>query len=139
MRRLEVEVVAWAIEVRGEEEDRIEAVLLAVRLRADEDGLLRDAVGCVRLLRVAVPEVVLGEGDAANFGYAHTVPTITSFGLVDPRLLEDVRAHCEVREPVAPGFARFAPMPPTSAARWKTSSASASSNSCAVSTMDVRS
>ena len=61
VRRLEVEVVARAVEVRGQQEDGVRAVLLAVRLRADEDRLLRDAVRRVRLLRVAVPEVVLPE------------------------------------------------------------------------------
>ena len=61
VRRLEVEVVARAVEVRRQQEDRVEAVLLAVGLRADEHRLLRDAVRRVRLLRVAVPEVVLVE------------------------------------------------------------------------------
>ena len=37
-------------------------------------------------------------------GYAHTVPTMTSFStLVDPAQLEHVRAHHQVRVPVAPG------------------------------------
>ncbi len=51
VRCLQVEVVARAVEVRGQQEDRVEAVLLAVRLRSDEDRLLRDAVRCNRLLR----------------------------------------------------------------------------------------
>src|SRR5439155_20805250 len=38
-----------------------------------------------------------------------------------------------------PGFARLAPMPPTSAARWTTSSGSASANSRAASSQEVRS
>ena len=38
------------------------------------------------------------------FGYAQTVPATTSLrDLVDPALLEHVRAHDEVRVPVAPG------------------------------------
>ena len=61
MRRLEIEVVARAVQVGREQEDRVHAVLLAVRLRPDEDRLLRDAVRGIRLLRVAVPEVVLAE------------------------------------------------------------------------------
>src|SRR5581483_8973513 len=61
VRRLEIEVVARAVEVRRQEIDRVEPVLLAVGLRADEHGLLRHAVRRVRLLGVAVPEVVLRE------------------------------------------------------------------------------
>ena len=85
VRRLEVEVVARSVEVGRQQEDRVEAVLLAVRLRADEHRLLRDAVGRVRLLGVAVPEVVLAERDGANFGYAQTVPTMTSFAVACSR------------------------------------------------------
>jgi len=63
VRALEIEIVARAIEIDGEQEDRIERVLLAVGLSADEKRLLGDAVGSVRLLRVAVPEVVFLERD----------------------------------------------------------------------------
>ena len=41
--------------------DDVEAVLLAVGLALDEQHLLGEAVRRVRLLRVAVPEVVLAE------------------------------------------------------------------------------
>jgi hypothetical protein len=123
VRRLEVEVVARAVQVRGEEEDRIEAVLFAVPLRADENRLLRDSVRCVRLLRVAVPERRLDERDRRELG-------VRADGADDDELRRLV-------DP--PGFARFAPIPPTSAARWYTSSALALSNICAVSGIDVRS
>src|SRR3989304_1280472 len=56
---LQVEVVSRAVEVRRKEEDAVQAVLLAICLSADENRLLRNPVGRVRLLRVAVPEVVL--------------------------------------------------------------------------------
>ena len=40
-----------------------------------------------------------------NFGYAQTVPTMTSFStLVQPALLQHVRAHHQVRVPVAAGI-----------------------------------
>ena len=58
---LEIEVVARAVEVRRQQVDGVQAVLLAVGLAADEHRLLRDAVRRVRLLRIAVPEVVLAE------------------------------------------------------------------------------
>ena len=63
MRRLKIEVVTRTIEIDGEQEDRIEPILLTVGLGADEERLLGDAVGSVRLLRVAVPEVVFLERD----------------------------------------------------------------------------
>ena len=56
-----VEVVARAVQVHGDEVDDVEAVLLAVRLALDEQHLLGQPVGRVRLLGVAVPEVVLVE------------------------------------------------------------------------------
>ena len=66
--RGEVEVVARAVEVDGEEVDAREAVLLPVALEHDEERLLGDAVGGVRLLGVAVPEVVLAERHRRELG-----------------------------------------------------------------------
>ncbi len=103
VRGLEVEVVPRPVQVRRQEEDCVQPVLLSVGLRADEDRLLRNAVRRVRLLRIAVPEIGPREnGMGANFGYAQTVPTMTSFErLVEACLLEHMRAHHEVRVPVA--------------------------------------
>ncbi len=56
-----VEVVARPVEVRRQQIDGAEPVLVAVGLRAVEHGLLGDAVRRVRLLREAVPELVLDE------------------------------------------------------------------------------
>ena len=50
-----------AVEIHRQQEDRIEAVLLPVRLRLHQQHLLGQAVRGVGLLRVAVPEVVLLE------------------------------------------------------------------------------
>ena len=97
-----VEVVARPVEVRGQQEDRVEAVLLAVGLRADEDRLLRHAVGRVRLLRVAIPEVLLVEGRGSELGIRADRPGDHDFPhAVQARLLEHVRAHEQVRVPVA--------------------------------------
>ena len=104
MRRLEVEVVAWPVEVRRQEEDRVEAVLLAIRLGAHEDCLLRDAVRRVRLLRVAVPEIVLAERHRCELRVrAHRSDDDELRRRVEARLLEDIRSHRDVREPVAAG------------------------------------
>src|SRR4029079_19761058 len=59
VRRLEVEVVARSVEVHREQIHGVEAVLFSVALRADEERFLRHAVRGGRLLRVAVPELVL--------------------------------------------------------------------------------
>ena len=84
--------------------DRVEAVLLAVRLAADEQRLLRDPVGSVRLLRVALPESVFLEGHGRVLGIrADGAGDHELSDLVDAALLEHVRAHDEVRVPVAPG------------------------------------
>ena len=56
-----IEVVAGPVEVHRDEVDDVEAVLLAVGLALDEQHLLGEAVRRVRLLGVAVPEVVLAE------------------------------------------------------------------------------
>ena len=98
---LEVEVVARPVEVRGQDVCGPKAVLLAVGLRAHEHRLLRDAVRRVRLLRVAVPEVVLGERHRRELRVrAHRAGHHHLADVVSPRELEDVRAHHQVRVPV---------------------------------------
>ena len=99
-----VEVVARPVEVRGEQVDGVHPVLLPVGLPADEDGLLGDAVRCVRLLRVAVPEVVLAERHGRELRIrADRAGDDDLLDAGEPRLLEHVRAHQQVRVPVAPG------------------------------------
>ena len=99
-----VEVVARAVEVRRQEVGRVQPVLLAVGLRAHEHRLLRDAVGRVRLLREAVPEVVLAERDGRELRVgADRAGDHELLDLVQPGLLEHVRAHHQVRVPVAAG------------------------------------
>ena len=91
VRRLEVEVVTRPVQIRRQQEDRIDPVLLAIRLRPDEKGLLRDAVRGVRLLRVAVPEVVLAERDGGELRVRANGPDDDELRRrVEPRLLEDI-------------------------------------------------
>jgi hypothetical protein len=105
VRRLEVEVVSRAVEVDRQQVDRVDAVLLAVRLRADEQRLLGDAVGRVRLLRVALPEVFLAERHGRELRVrAHRAEQDELGHPVQPRLLDHVRAHHQVRVPVAAGI-----------------------------------
>jgi hypothetical protein len=101
VRRPKVEVVARSVEVRGQQEDRVEPVLLAVALRADEDRLLRDAVRRVRLLGIAVPELVLVERHRRELRVgAHRSGDDDLGCLVQASLLEQVGAHHQVRVPV---------------------------------------
>ncbi len=55
MAGLEVEVVARSVEVHRQEEDAVETVLLAVRLKLDEERFLCHTVRRVRLLGISVP------------------------------------------------------------------------------------
>src|SRR5205823_2157952 len=89
-------------QVDRKEVDSIRAVLLAVRLRAHEQRLLRDSVRRVRLLRVAVPQLVLAERDRRELGVG--TDGAEEYRLRDALhtgLLEDVRPHHEIRVPVA--------------------------------------
>jgi hypothetical protein len=72
-----VELVARTEEVRRDEVGEALPVLGGVDLGVDEVRLLGDAVRRVGLLRVAVPERVLGERHRGELGYEHTVPTRT--------------------------------------------------------------
>ena len=76
---IEVEVVPGAEEIDRHHDGALHAVLTVVRVEHDEERLLRDPVGRVRLLRVAVPEFALLEGHRSELGYAQTVPTWTNF------------------------------------------------------------
>ena len=99
-----VEVVAGPVEVRGQEVRRAEPVLVPVGLRAHEHRLLGDAVGRVRLLGEAVPELVLAERHRCELGVrTDGADDDQLLDLVQPGLLEHVRPHHQVRVPVAAG------------------------------------
>src|SRR6185295_14725429 len=61
MRAGRIEVVTRAVQVRGQQEDRIEAVLLPVTLRLHQHHLLRQSVGRVGLFRITVPQILFAE------------------------------------------------------------------------------
>ena len=102
MRALEIEVVARPVEVHRQQVDRVQPVLGPVALRADEQRLLRDPVGSVRLLGVSVPEVFLAKGHRSELGIgADRSGDDELVHAGDPALLENVRPHEQVRVPVA--------------------------------------
>jgi hypothetical protein len=68
MRIGRVEIVAWAVEMRGQQKDCIETVLLAVCLGLNEEHLLRQTVWRVGFLRISIPEIVLFEWHGRELG-----------------------------------------------------------------------
>ena len=63
-----IEVVAGSVEVDGQEVHDVEAVLLPIGLALHEQHLLGEAVGGVRFLRVAGPDLVLPERHGRELG-----------------------------------------------------------------------
>ena len=97
MRGLGIEVVARAVEIHGQQIDRVEAVLGAVGLGLHEQLLLRDAVGRVRLLGIAGPEVVLAERHRRELRVrADRADRDELLEAGKPRVLHQERAHHQV-------------------------------------------
>lgn len=63
-----IEIITGAVEVYGQKEDGVEAVLLAVGLGLHQEHFFGQAVGGVGFLGVAVPEVFFFERDGGEFG-----------------------------------------------------------------------
>jgi hypothetical protein len=92
-----IEVVAGAVEVHGEQEDRVEPVLLAVGLRLHEEHLLGESVRRVRLLGIAVPEILLAKRHRSELGVrAHGADGDELGDAVQACLLDELRAHHQV-------------------------------------------
>ena len=99
MRRPRVEVVSRPVEIYGQQEDAVEAVLRPVGLRLDEQHLLGQAIGRVRLFRIAVPEIVLMKRDRRELGVGADRAHADEFlDAGKPRLLHQLGAHHEVVE-----------------------------------------
>ena len=94
---LQVEVVAWAVEVHRQQEDGVEAVLLAVGFALHQHHLLGQAVGRVGLLGVTVPQIFFFEGDGRVFGVGADGADGHKFAYPGPpRLVHQLRAHHQV-------------------------------------------
>src|SRR2546428_887859 len=99
VRGARIEVIARPIEIDREQEDAVEAVLRAVGLRLDEQHFLRQAVGGVGLLRIAVPEIVFAERHRGELWVgADGADADELFDAVKPRLLHQLGAHHQVVE-----------------------------------------
>ena len=94
-----VEVVARPVEVDGEHVDGVEAVLGPVGLGLDEQRFLGDAVGRVRLFRVAVPQILFAERNGRVLGVGADGAGGDELGHAgEPGLLEELGAHHQVVE-----------------------------------------
>jgi len=92
-----IEVVAGTIEIDGQEEDRIEPVLLAVRLGLDKHHLLGQAVRGVGFLGVAAPEVVFFEGNRGELGVGADRPESDEFlNVAQVSLMHQLDAHHDI-------------------------------------------
>src|SRR5205085_5866812 len=80
-------------------------VLLAIGLRADQQRFFRDAVRCVCLLWIAVPELALTKWHGCELRIrADRSEQNELLDGVCAALLEHVRAHHEVRVPKTTGI-----------------------------------
>ena len=99
VRRARIEVVARPVEIDRQQKNAVEAVLRPVRLRLDQQHLLGQPVGRVRLLRVAIPEVVFLEWHRGELRIgadgAHADELVDAG---EPRLFHQLGAHHQVLE-----------------------------------------
>ncbi len=97
MAGLRIEVVAGTIEIHRQQEDGIEAVLLAIRLRLHQQHLLGQAIGRVGLFGVAVPQVLFPERHRRELGIGADRPKGDELlDAAEPGLLDQLHAHHQV-------------------------------------------
>ena len=83
VRRLQVEVVARAVEIDGKHRDGGKPVLLPVRLGLHKKHLFGQTVGRIGFFRIAVPEILLSERNRRELGIGTDRPGGDK--LADPR------------------------------------------------------
>src|SRR5439155_20468467 len=104
VRALGVEIVARAVKVNGQQVDRVETVLRAVRLSLDQQHLLCEPVRRVGLLRVPVPKVFLAKRDGGELRIRADRPDGDELrDAVLPRLLHKFDPHDRVVVKEFPG------------------------------------
>ena len=97
MRGSRIEIIAGTVEIDRQEINRVEPVLLPVRLRLDQQHLLGQPVGRVGLLGVPAPEVVLAEGHRRELGIGADGADDDELGDAgEPGLLHELHAHHHV-------------------------------------------
>src|SRR5262249_12051057 len=103
VRRTGIEVVAGPVEVHGQKEDRLEIVLLTIRLRLHEQHLLGRPIRRVRLLRIAIPEIILSEWHWRELGIrAHGADGDQLGNAEQPCLFHELGSHHQVVVEEAP-------------------------------------
>ncbi len=97
MRRLQVEVVARAIQVNRQDEDGVESVLVTISLRLYQHHLLGQAIGCIGFFGVANPKIIFFEGNGGELGvgaYRTNGGELAHAAL--PRLVHQLNPHHQV-------------------------------------------
>lgn len=97
----EVEVVVWAVEVYGEDEDGFHSILQFVGVEHLPGGFFGDAVGGVGGFGVAVPEVFFFEGDGGEVwvgadGSGLDELSVAFYEAVGSCLFDEVHGHGHV-------------------------------------------
>jgi len=97
VRRVWLEIVARAIQIDRQQEDAVEAILLAIRLALHQQHLFRQAIGGVGLLWIAVPKVLFLERYGREFGVgANRADGNEFFDAAPPSFLHQLNTHDEV-------------------------------------------
>ena len=97
VRALGVEIIARTVQVDRQQEDGIEAVLLAVGLRLHQQHLLRQPVRRVGLFRVTVPQVFFFEWHRGELGVgADRAHRHKFFDPAQPGFVDQLHAHHQV-------------------------------------------
>ena len=97
MRGLEIEIIAGAVEIGGQQENRVEAVLLAIGLRLNQQHLLGQTIRRVGLFGIAIPEIVFFEGHGREFGIrAHRANGHELAHAHAPGLMHQLHAHHKI-------------------------------------------
>src|SRR5512140_1831576 len=92
-------MIPGPVQIDGQEVDPREPVLLAVGLDLDEEHLLREPVRCVRLLRIAGPEVVLAKRHGRELRVRADRPEADELpDAGPPRLFDELDPHDRVLE-----------------------------------------
>src|SRR5205085_1498336 len=103
--RLEIEVVARTVEIHRQQEDAVEAVLIAICLELHEQRFLRDAVRRVGLFGIAIPQLVFFERDVRELRIGADGSELHEFfDAGEPRFFDELNAHDRVLVEEAAGM-----------------------------------
>ncbi len=104
MRGLQIEVVAGAIEINGDDDGALHAVFTSIGIKHNEERFFGDAIGGVGFFGVAVPDVGFFEGDGGEFGVSANGADLDElFEAANSGLFDEVESHRHVGEEESSG------------------------------------